>query len=299
MIASTANPTLCPLCAAPSQHRLTTRDHNHGLFDRMFEYRTCGDCGVIFLVDPPEDMAAAYPDEYFGFPSLGGLRAAARAERYRMEILARHVQGGRLVEIGPGNGIFVVQAIDAGFDTVAIDMDAQACEYLRTTLGIEVVRSAAPEQALRDLPLSRAIVAWHVLEHVPQPWELLEAASANLEPDGVLVLATPNPGAFGLRVLGPRWPHIDAPRHLFLIPQEALIEQAAARGLELLELTDTDPGGRHWNAFAWHFALRRAGASYVRERMAQAAGRAIAAVLSPVERRRLRGAAYTAVLRKR
>lgn len=292
-------PMRCPLCGAPSQHRLTTRDHNRGLFDRGFEYRTCADCGVIFLADPPEDIATAYPDEYFDFPSLEGLRVAAWTERYRMEIVARHVQGGRLVEIGPGNGIFAVQALDAGFETVAIEMDARACDYLRTTLGIEVVRSAAPEQVLSDLPLSRAIVAWHVLEHVPQPWGLLDAAAANLEPGGVLVIATPNPGAFGLRVLGPRWPHVDAPRHLFLVPHEAMAEQAAGRGLELVELTDTDPGGRHWNAFAWHFILRRPSASFVRERAAQVAGRAIAGALAPVERRKLRGAAYTAVLRKR
>lgn len=293
-------PTTCPLCGGDAPFRLEARDRNHGVAPGTFDYHRCGSCGTLFLLRPPADLGACYPDEYFGLPSLDELRAAARGERYRGEIVARHARGGgRLVEIGPGNGIFAVQALEAGFDTVGIEMDPVACSYLRDTVGIEVVQSAEPERTLLELPPSRVIAAWHVIEHVPRPWALLEAAAANLASGGVLVVATPNPAAFGLRVLGARWPHLDAPRHLFLIPHTALIERAGELGLELVELTDADPGGLHWNAFAWQFALRHAGASYARERAAAAAGRAIAAALSPIERRGMRGAAYTAVLRKR
>jgi len=65
------------------------------------------------------------------------LRAQGRGpEAYRIEILRRHVAGGRLAEIGPGDGIFVVQALDAGFEVSGIEMDPAACEHLRATLGI-------------------------------------------------------------------------------------------------------------------------------------------------------------------
>jgi SAM-dependent methyltransferase len=296
---SAAGDVPCPLCAGSSAPAFATCDRNRGIGEQRFTYRRCLRCASLFLDNVPADLSSYYPEEYFTLPSIDALRAAARQERYRMGFVARHARSCRLTEIGPGNGIFAIQAVDAGFDTAAIEMDERAAAYLRDTLGIEVVISNAPEQALAHMPPSRAIAAWHVLEHVPRPWAVLDAAAANLEPGGVLVIATPNPRALGLRVLGPRWPHVDAPRHLYLLDHEALIARAAAAGLELTELSDTDAGARHWNAFAWHYALRGRRPSYPRDRAALVAGRAMTAALAPVERRGLRGAAYTVVLTKR
>jgi SAM-dependent methyltransferase len=288
----------CPLCDGDCADAFVTRDRNRGVRDDAFAYRRCRACGSLHLVDVPGDLSAFYPAEYFGLPGLDELRAQAAAERHRVELVRRHVRGGRLVEIGPGDGLFAIQALDAGFDVAAIEPDPAAAAHLRAVLGIDVVESAAPEDELAALGPARAIVAWHVLEHVPRPGDVLAAAAASLEPGGVLVVATPNPRAFGLRVLGPRWPHVDAPRHLFLLDHAAVVARGRALGLEPVQLTATDPGGLGWNAFAWRYVLRRPGASWPRERLAHVAGDAIARVLAPVERRGLRGAAYTLVLRR-
>jgi 2-polyprenyl-3-methyl-5-hydroxy-6-metoxy-1,4-benzoquinol methylase len=290
----------CPLCGGPTEAAFNTRDRNRAITAEPFRYRRCTACRSLHLENPPADLGAFYPDDYFALPDLADLRTQAKAERWRMELLAPHTgPPGRLTEIGPGNGIFTIQAIDAGFDTAIVEMNERACAYLRDTVGAEAVRSAAPDEALGTMPPSRVIAAWHVIEHVPRPWDLLDAAARNLEPGGVLVLATPNPRSFGLRALGGRWAHVDAPRHLFLLDHEALIARADAAGLELAALTDLDPGGLHWNAFAWHYALRRPGCSLNRDKAAHLAGQLLARTLAPVERRGLRGAAYTVVLRKR
>jgi SAM-dependent methyltransferase len=292
--------TACPLCGGPTEAAFTTRDRNRAITGEEFHYRRCGRCGSLHLVDVPDDLGLYYPAEYFSLPDLAGLRAQAVPERWRMELVAAHARPpGRLTEIGPGNGIFAIQAVDTGYEVAVVEMDERASAYLRDTVGVEVVRSAAPEQVLPGMPPSRVIAAWHLLEHVPKPWDLVDAAADNLAPGGALVIATPNPRSFGLRVLGGRWPHVDAPRHLFLIDHEALIGRAAAAGLELAALTDRDPGGLHWNAFAWHFALRRPGWPLTADKAANLAGQIIARALAPVERRGLRGAAYTAVFRKR
>ena len=289
---------VCPLCNGACAEAFVTRDRNRGVRDDPFQYVRCLSCGVLHLADVPADLAAFYPDTYFGLPALEQIRAQAARELYRIEIVQRHAIAGRLVEIGPGDGVFAVQALDAGFDVAAIEPDGAAAAHLRATFGIEVVESAAAEEELAALGPAQAIVAWHVLEHVPRPWALLDGAAASLLPGGVIVIATPNPRAFGLRVLGPRWPHVDAPRHLFLLPHEAVIAHGRALGLEPVQLTATDPGSLHWNAFAWHYALRRRGASWLREGLAHRAGNVIARALAPIERHGLRGAAYTLVLRK-
>jgi SAM-dependent methyltransferase len=291
--------TACPLCGGPAEAAFTTHDRNRAISAEAFRYRRCGRCRSLHLENPPSDLDRYYPDDYFSLPDVDGLRAQAAAERWRLELVAAHARPpGRLTEIGPGNGIFAIQALDAGFAVAAIEVDERACAYLRDVVGVEVVPSGAPEEALATMAPSRVIAAWHVLEHVPRPWDVLDAAARNIEPGGVLVVATPNPRSLGLRVLGARWPHVDAPRHLFLLDHEALIARAGEAGLELAALTDRDPGGLHWNAFAWHFLLRRPGCSPTRDKAAQLAGRIIARALAPIERRRLRGAAYTVVFRK-
>ena len=191
-----------------------------------------------------------------------------------------------------------MQAVDAGFDVTVIEMDAAMCDHLTTTLGVTALCSSAPHEALAGLPPSRVIAMWHVLEHLPDPWATLDAAAANLEPGGVIVIAVPNPQALGARVLGARWPHVDAPRHLFLIPAATLARRAEHAGLELVLQTSDDQAARHWNAFGWNYALRLPGSGRFVQHAAQAAGTGIAALLAPIERRDLRGAAYTMVLRK-
>jgi 2-polyprenyl-3-methyl-5-hydroxy-6-metoxy-1,4-benzoquinol methylase len=287
----------CPLCGGVTEAAFTTRDRNRAVTSDPFRYRRCTACRSLYLENVPADLGAYYPADYFSLPDLEGLRAQAVPERWRMELVPVSPPG-RLTEIGPGNGIFVVQALDAGFEVAVIEADERACAYLRETLGVEAVRSLAPEAVLAGMPPSRVIAAWHVLEHVGRPWDVVDAAAANLEPGGALVIATPNPRALGFRLMGSRWPHVDAPRHRFLLDHEALIARAAAAGLELVALTDRDPGGVHWNAFAWHFLLRRPGGSLTRDKAAHLAGRIMARALAPVERRGLRGAAYTAVFRR-
>ena len=290
----------CPLCGAPTEAAFTTSDRNRAITAASFRYRRCTRCRSLHLENVPTDLGTYYPDGYFSLPDLPGLEEQGRAERWRLALVTAHVPPpGRLTEIGPGNGIFAIQSKNAGFDTAVVEMDERACAYLRDVVGVEAMRSAAPDEALAELPPSRVIAAWHVLEHVPRPWALVDAAADNLESGGALVIATPNPRAFGFGVLGGRWPHVDAPRHLFLIDHEALVSRARAAGLELVQLTDVDPGGLHWNAFAWHYALRRPGCSLHHDKAAHLAGRILARALAPVERRGLRGAAYTAILRKR
>lgn len=288
----------CPFCGGPGEAALRTTDRNRRIGRDRFTYLRCRGCRTLFLADPPDDLGAHYDEEYFVLPPLEALRAEAARESWRMDLLRPFASGGRLVEVGPGNGIFAVQARDAGFDTVTIERDPGACAYLRETVGVEAIESDAPEEVLPGLGPCRAIALWHVLEHLPRPAALLEAAAEALEPGGALLVAVPNPDSLGLRVLGRRWPHIDAPRHLALIPSDALVERAAALGLETALLTTDDPGARHWNRFGWEFALRSTRSRHPRVVAARAAAAVIAAALSPLERRPGRGSAYTVVLRK-
>jgi SAM-dependent methyltransferase len=288
----------CRLCGGPAATAFWTTDRNRGLSDERFEYRRCARCRTVYLENVPDDLARYYPDDYFVFPTVAELDRIARTETYKMDALAGRARGGRLVEIGPGFGVFARRAAVAGFDVCGVEMDARCCAHLREVVGVEAVQTAAPETALAALAPSDVIALWHSLEHLPDPWALLAAAARNLRPGGLLVSAQPNPDALQLRVLGPRWPHVDAPRHLHLIPADTLRERAAGEGLTMVALSSDDGGARHWNAFGWGRAVLPPAPGHLLAVGGQYLGRLAALAAAPLERRPMRGSAYTIVLRK-
>ncbi len=288
----------CPLCAGAARPALSASDLNRGVGTDRFDYARCQACGAYFLVSPPSDLSPYYPSEYYDLASAEQLDRLAVSQRPYVDMLLAHTRPGRLVEIGPGEGVFARAARAAGFAVTAIEMDQRACQYLRGVVEVDAIDSAVPEQVLATLPPSRAIVMWQVIEHLRHPWAVVESAAANLEPGGVLAIATPNPLALQFRLLGRRWAHLDAPRHLFLIPQSALVRRCEQLGLRLVSSVTDDPAGRHWNRFGWEYALRRPPRSHPVGRVGRVLAQLLARAFAPVETRPMHGSAYTAIFVK-
>ena len=288
----------CPLCAGPSVSAFTVGDRNRAVTNRRFTYRRCLECGSFFLADVPADLDRYYPTEYYGLPSVDELDRLAAGEAPKLRLIEPARPPGRLVDIGAGFGLFARAARSAGYDVTAIEMDTRCCEYLESVVGVSTIQSEAPADAVGALPPSHAMTLWHVLEHLRDPWRVLAAVAANLEPGGILAVAMPNPQALQFRLLGRRWAHVDAPRHLFLIPSRTLTARAAALGLRRIRLTTDDPAARGWNRFGWEYALRWFPARHRSTRAIVAVSILLTTLLRPWERRGLNGTAYTAVFVK-
>jgi 2-polyprenyl-3-methyl-5-hydroxy-6-metoxy-1,4-benzoquinol methylase len=295
---SIAVKTACPRCGGASEHALEAVDRNRCVSDEVFEYRRCLSCGVLWLLDPPEDLGRYYPGDYHSFLRGAELAAAADAEAPRLGLVTRHVTGGRLVEAGPSQGVFSFAAKRAGFEVTGLELDPACCEHLEHEVGITAINTATPSAALGELPPSRAIVLWHVIEHLEDAWPFVRAAAENLEPGGVLALATPNPDSLQFGIMGARWVHLDAPRHVTLIPLPALTAEAEALGLRRVEATTVDPVGRSLNQMGWQHSFTQPPVLRENPRFSYTVGRMLTPALRPVEERNLRGAAYTAVFQK-
>jgi SAM-dependent methyltransferase len=298
-----ASIAVCPFCGGPAGHVFDARDRNRETTDELFAYAQCEDCETVFMVDPPADLGRYYEGDYYHFQADGEpvwkshpLRMESAA--YRVALLQRHVSSGQLVEIGAGTGAFASAAQAAGFDVTAIEMDERCCEYLSEREGIRTICSDRPLDELASLPLARAVVMWHVLEHLSNPAEVLERIAERLQPGGVLAIGVPNLRSLQFRLLGRRWPHLDAPRHLCLIPADALVEKGRQLGMTEVEMTTTDPEGLDFDLFGWANALRRRPASGPTTALVGQTALAVRRLASPLERTGQRGSAVTLLLRK-
>lgn len=288
----------CPICGAEAGAEITAGDENRRCSAEVFIYAECPDCGTIFLTNPPPDLGHYYETDYYEIPSTDRLTAIASRDRNKIAIVNRFAPGKRLLEIGPAFGVFAFRAKQAGYAVDAVEMDERCCAFLRDGIGVGVTRSDAPHETIGDLPPHDVIALWHVLEHLPDVAALIGAAATNLAPGGILVIATPNPDAAQFRLMRRHWPHLDAPRHLALIPAETLERLGEKNGLKSLFLTTDDADARSWNRFGWQRLLM----NRFRNRFMQGAmfvlGFGIAMLMSPFDRRHMCGSAYTLVLKK-
>lgn len=286
------------MCRGTWQPWLTTSDRNRRTDDIRFTYLRCTICRLVRLEHVPADLGRYYADAYYEIPSLARLRQISAAESYQLGILLPHARRGRLLEIGPAWGQFALQAKLAGFDVSGIEMDARCCEYLRNVVGVTAYQSAAPHEVIGTLEPQDAAVMWQVVEHLPDPWRTLTAIARNLVPGGSLVIATPNLGALSLAMMGAAWPHIDAPRHVWLIPLASLVRHATTVGLEFVKAHFADKGAIRWSLFAWQRLLMNAASGRTATTAAYLAGTCIGALMAPLEVGMRRPASYTAIFRK-
>jgi SAM-dependent methyltransferase len=283
----------CPVCGGPFTHAFFVSDRNRGLGPGHFDYCRCSECATIFIDGPPADLGRYYASKGYG----SGTPSAQELgyERAKLALVRAHIAGGHLVEIGPGPGGFTRLAAGKGFEVTAIERDPDYSESLSGIARVGAVLSDDPADALAGLPApADAIVMWHVLEHLPDPLGVLDACSAALRPKGLLAISTPNPMSLQLTLMGKRWMHIDAPRHLQLIPLPALRERLSERGLTMVEMTTVDPVGKALNLMGWERALRPA-SSRAPRRLTTLAAAALTVAAKPVESRGLKGSAYTAL----
>jgi SAM-dependent methyltransferase len=140
---------------------------------------------------------------------LAPLRALAEHDRLRF--VERLPVGGRVLEVGAGDGGLVARMRDRGLDAWGVEPSPAAAAAARAK-GVEVV-PVGLEQAEVEPASQDAVVLWHSLEHLDDPAGALRRIATWLRPGGAIVVAVPNLGGLQARIGGDLWFHQDVPRH--------------------------------------------------------------------------------------
>jgi 2-polyprenyl-3-methyl-5-hydroxy-6-metoxy-1,4-benzoquinol methylase len=291
--------TKCPYCEKSAISLFIAHDRNRRISSVSFPYYRCVACGLIFLQPVPPDLSVYYPQEYYPVPSSSSeLKAGSENERFKLDLITSFIQKGKLLEVGPAFGNFAYLAKTSGFDVEVIEMDPRCCEFLRTIAGITTIQSADAAQAVQDKGPYDVIALWHVIEHLPNFQYTLDALASKIRKGGILVIAAPNPDAWQYRILGRYWTHVDAPRHVVLIPAELLVAHMRKFGFTTVTMTMTDPGGIGWNRFGWQYSLSNFVKSHLLKDVLFLMGAVLTRIMVPFEMNDHAGSAYTLIFRK-
>ncbi len=181
-----------------------------------FAIHVCSTCGLGHTVPQPADLSPYYGPVYHG--SRHGFTARHCTER-RLGFLAAAVQaagpGRKLLDIGCGDGSFLLAVRDAGWDVTGTELNPA----LARAAGLDVKESV--EQVPDDRPFD-CITMWHTLEHMRDIRSTLSRVSALLKPSGMALIAVPDAGGLQASLFGRFWLHLDVPRHLYHFDRNSL-----------------------------------------------------------------------------
>jgi ubiquinone/menaquinone biosynthesis C-methylase UbiE len=201
---------LCPLCNSASSKP----------FHRESGYTLvrCRRCRLIYVNPQPterdlwqhyQEYLPSSPQEIqkWGQMMLPVIRTSAR-------LILDHFgkERGRLLDVGCGYGFFLSQMRSLGFEVQGIDISETALTYAREQM--DLIVSNHKIQEFKDQSFD-ILTAFYVIEHVPDPRNMLKEFYRVLKPGGFLLLRWPHTAPLTLLT---RWWHDfrlhDVPSHL-------------------------------------------------------------------------------------
>ena len=221
----------CPVCAG--------RDFQAVMQVESHPVVRCTRCRLQLTNPQPSDaeLAAIYGPNYVLVENDAAGEAMvlqskrATADHYLDVLAGAGVPAqGQLLEIGCGQGNFLRQAANRGFDVTGVEYSQFACERARANLdGRGRVLQGEITVLAHEAAAYDVCVLCDVIEHVRDPAAFLREIVRLLRPGGVLLVVTPSLASWSARVLGSRWMEYKA-EHLFYYAPDTLRRQLIGAG---------------------------------------------------------------------
>jgi SAM-dependent methyltransferase len=234
----------CPVCHSLWLNPCPVEAEGPLLYPKNYSLtRTLARATSVFPFGFSGSAKLAILERCYGYPSLEGKadnKLGATLGRF-LGFLFRgkaghsvqflgHRQSGKLLDVGCGNGDFMLWMQQLGWQVEGIELDPLAAK-IAIERGLRV-RVAKIEEADFGQGSFDAITLLHVAEHLPNPARVFEKLAPFLKPGGVLVSVSPNPRSIVRRLFGNKWYALDPPRHLFIPSARAYRRMCKAFGLQ-------------------------------------------------------------------
>jgi SAM-dependent methyltransferase len=201
----------------------------------------CADCNFLFLHPQPSDevLRRIYTDTYFLAATDERMRArvadlkTATAELYLDQLARQGIRGGRLLEVGCGDGYLLAAAERRSYKVTGVEYSEYAAQRARA--GLTRGQVLVGELSQVDLPSEAfdVCILADVIEHVRDPRSFLATVRERLKPGGCLLIATPSTDSWSARLMRKRWMEFKT-EHLSYFsrrPMESLLSQTGFQSI--------------------------------------------------------------------
>jgi 2-polyprenyl-3-methyl-5-hydroxy-6-metoxy-1,4-benzoquinol methylase len=152
-----------------------------------------------------------------------------------------------LLDYGCGVGRLAAVAREFGMRTTGIEADARAREIAGKRGALKVYANLGELRAAEPYARFEIITMWQVIEHLRDPWNELGMLSRLLEPEGYLLVATPNANSLRALLEQERWVNFANPTHFYYFTRHSLrfvLERAGFCGISEWRFPIRYPGHR-------------------------------------------------------
>ena len=149
--------------------------------------------------------------------------------RYKLFLIRIYLKGNRVLDYGAGSGKFAAFLSKKNFNTSVVEPYNKEIKN-HSLLNINIYEKIA------DIPKSDCydgITLWHVLEHLPNPEDVLSKIHNILEKKGVLMIALPNINSLDARYYKSYWAALDVPRHIWHYTIKGITSLVESKGFKL------------------------------------------------------------------
>jgi 2-polyprenyl-3-methyl-5-hydroxy-6-metoxy-1,4-benzoquinol methylase len=221
----------CPACGLITEHQDLYRKNGCDIL-------RCAACGLGRAEAEEFDPTAYYTENYFigghadGYANYLMTDPVLRREFARtVGFIRRYRSAGKLLELGCAYGFFLQEAKHY-FEVAGIELAEDAAAYCRRN-GLRVVQGVADDASMSLLGQMDVIVLLDVIEHLPEPYEVLSLCARHLRPGGILLLTTGDFGSATAWLMGPGWRLMTPPQHLWFFTAESINRLASRLGLRV------------------------------------------------------------------
>ena len=138
---------------------------------------------------------------------------------------------GKILDIGCGSGVFLKEMNDLGWDSYGVDIDKLATEYANS-IGLKVFWGEISD-AHYPAEFFDVVTIKSTIEHLHNPFVVLNEVNRILKKDGVLILATPNIDCYEAKIFGRFWSHLSVPQHLYFFSLDTLTDALQKSGFSV------------------------------------------------------------------
>jgi len=238
----------------------------------IFTYFQCSNCQCLQISNIPEDMSKYYTSHYYSFSRGKKKLQITRLKKNVKKLVNKYAvfnegmigkllytvfpepsmrclskipigKGKRILEIGSGDGGFLLDLAEIGF-TNLVGIDPYIEEDIWFNDKVSVFKKTIEDVSGKwDI-----IIFHHSFEHCEDPETVLRHVSHLLDFDGICIIRAPIVSSFAWEHYGTDWVQIDAPRHVFIPSIRSMELLAEEANLQLIDVEYDSTAFQFWGS---------------------------------------------------